>query len=150
MWKLIKKILIVISVVTIIGAISIFLLFKITANSMCSDTELKTIVSPNKLHYATLIRGSCGAFDSYTYSIFILKKDKNYKNAIYVAKRVDNLNLTWINDKLLLISYKKADILNFSNIWFDFDIKKDNSLYEIKILEQNKEYFEFKPNIHIQ
>lgn len=144
MWKLIKKILIGILVITIIGVITIFLLFKLTTDSMCLDTELKTIISPNKLHYATLIRGSCGAFDSYTYSIFITKKEKDYKNPIYIAKRVDDLNLTWINNKLFLISYKKADVLKFSNRWFDFDIKQDNSLYEIKILEQNKKYFEFK------
>ncbi len=105
----------------------------------CDDVgleELKRSPSPDGKIHAVLIKVSGYATVGFAYRVYIVLRQERIDHiddadAILIAYKADNIDIKWLGNKELVISYGDMKILHFSNFWSSK--KLDDFEYEIRI-----------------
>jgi len=86
-------------------------------NSLCNFSKTQSQTSYDNLVEAVLMKKSCGATTSDSYHLFLHSVgDKIDMDApVFVADKVQSLNISWVDADQLLISYESARIFQFTN-----------------------------------
>lgn len=104
---------------------------------LCSNQEVARQSSPDEIVDAMVLKTDCGATTSYSYRVFITPRGESpISDEIFLADKVENLNIFWISPKSLLITYTGARIFTFKNFWQSKEI--NNSQYVVSITEQKR------------
>lgn len=102
-------------VVVVLGG----LLFLVLSN-MVSYREVYRVTSPDGVIDAVWVETDAGATTGYAYRLYIVPRavqpSKRMK-AIFVGDLMDGVVIRWVHSGLLEISYSKAAISYFSNVW---------------------------------
>jgi hypothetical protein len=103
-----------------------------------SRTESYRVKSPDGEVDAVLIESDAGATIPVSYHLFILPKGASSKELSFdrsqlLADKVQDLRITWIENKILQIDCKSARIFRFSNFWQSKEIQDYRYIVEIKI-----------------
>lgn len=113
----------------------LFLLIGCSESSVCEQSELLRVTSPDNRVDAILMRMNCGATTDYSYKVYIVPKTASTEksNPVFVADKLDGELIEWSSPKHLLIEYRQARIFNFTNFWQSRDV--DNFNYVVSIRE---------------
>jgi len=104
-------------------------------NNLCVEQEVVRKKLQDSIVEAVVVKTNCGATTSNSFKVFLTSKGQNTsKESVFLADRVDNLNISWLSEKQLLITYDKARIFQFRNFWQPTEI--DDFHYTISILER--------------
>jgi hypothetical protein len=104
----------------------------------CRKTEISRKTSPDGRLAAFLQSRDCGKFTSIDYQVLITATGQAHPGYGYVfqADQTDGLKLTWLGDRLLEISYRKARIFRFTNIWrWTPDADEDAVVVEVRLTQ---------------
>jgi hypothetical protein len=99
-----------------------------------SVNEITRIISPDSLVDAVVMEQT-GALTDTFYRVHIVPVNGKQKEGheIFRADGIRNLNVNWPHPKLLVISYDKARIFQFSNFWQSSEVKDFTYVVEIKL-----------------
>jgi|AntRauTorcE11897_2_1112592.scaffolds.fasta_scaffold11353_2 hypothetical protein len=99
-----------------------------------SEIEINRIISPDSLVDAVVIEQN-GALTDTFYRVYIVPTTGKPKvgHEIFLADGIRNLNMIWLQPKLLEISYDKARIFQFSNFWSSSEVEDFSYVIEIKL-----------------
>jgi hypothetical protein len=100
--------------------------------------ELMRVISPDGLFESVLVRDEWGGgMGGFMWFVFILPKGEKlpgtYEKAIFAADRLTRPAIVWKQPHLVKISYDKAEIERFQNVWAWWDHRQSNA--------QRKNYF---------
>jgi hypothetical protein len=137
-----KKIVYVLVILILIFVVFYLVVTKVLFSPVYTETLYST--SPDGKVDVVLITRDVGAMASTRYSLYLIphgqKHEKNGSNAVFVAHRVFDLNVTWEDNCKLLIRYSSADINHFQNNYYPFYKgsfhENDDQYYLIRIREQ--------------
>jgi len=106
--------------------------------SEVSSTEYYRVKSPDGKVDAVLMESNGGATTSFSYNLFFLptgasSKELSLDRSRLIADKVENLRITWIENKILQIDCKSARIFRFSNFWQSKEIQDYKYIVEIRI-----------------
>jgi hypothetical protein len=107
----------------------------------CRKTEISRKISPDKQLAAIIQTHDCGKFTSMEYQVLITSADPQKRALGYVllADQVEHLELKWLNQRQLEISYQKARIFRFTNIWrWEINPDKAATVVEIKLRQTSQ------------
>jgi len=129
--KFLKKLLISILIIVLALVLIGYFIFR------PSYDEVARVTSPNGNYDAVLIELNGGATTSFSYEVYITKKNKNlrFKSSVanfYEAVRSDNaygVNLIWNNQETLTIQYLTAKESTLSSEY----VKIDDEIINIKL-----------------
>lgn len=121
--------------------ISILLLLVNCSDSerFCKYKEIIRKTSSNQLVDAVIIEKGCGATTSNAYHVFLSPKGKQTDelDPIFVSDKTDNIKISWVGSKELLITYSKARIFQFTNFWHSAELDKFNYIVSVIELKKN-------------
>lgn len=102
----------------------------------CPKTETLRVASPDGQVEAVLVARDCGSFTTQEHLVFLARVgDKNLGHGlVFRADHATGLALSWPDDKLLEITYQKARIFRFTNIWRSEAIQ-GSPVYVVEIKE---------------
>ena len=105
-------------------------------------TEIKRDLSEDRQVEAVLVRSDGGTLVATGDLVFLVlpgtKITRSMINeASFRADYAENLDVKWLKDKRLLISYDKARIFHFSNFWHSGEISNWNYMVELAIKPAN-------------
>lgn len=105
----------------------------------CLEVEVVRYTSPDKIVDTVIIQKNCGATTSVNDLVFIVPHGKSVEeySPVFIADHVEELEVEWVDKKLLEIRYREARIFNYTNFWHSKNI--DNFKYQVKINEFPKE-----------
>jgi hypothetical protein len=94
--------------------------------------ELTRAVSPDGLFEGVLVRDEWGGgMGGFMWFVFILPKGEKfpgtYEKAVFAADRLTRPTIVWKQPHLIEISYDKAEIERFQNIWVWWDDRQSNT-----------------------
>ena len=119
-------------------SISLFLSILLGCDmELCGSRVEQKIVSPDKKINLFIRKKDCGATTSAVFSVFVSNETKiqNKDKPIFVADKVESINISWINSNTALVEYDSARIFSFQNFW----VKQIKGTYvEISILERRR------------
>ena len=119
--------------------LSLFVMASVSCSvdGSCSSEEVNRTSSPDKLVDAVVIKNNCGATTSFSYRIFVVPVGEDTKkNSIFLADKVEGLNIQWTSSKKLLITYADARIFEYTNFW---QSKKIQNFDYIVSISENKQ-----------
>ena len=96
------------------------------------------VVSPDKEFEAVSTTHLGGGAAGYVSDIiYLIKKGDNFatKDIVFESSHTKGLDIHWLENNLLVISYKDADIRGFCNKMF-FDEK--NGIYKVEVILEKK------------
>jgi len=106
--------------------------------------EITRLTSPDQVLDAVVVEVNPGAFSSYLYEVHLVPKggkantDPEY--AIFRAIRADGLQVVWERTHLLEITYNKAHIYHFCNLWYSKDVQSGHYLTEVRLVPLSPEF----------
>ncbi len=105
---------------------------------MSESIETKRITSPDGLVDAILLKTNAGATTSYGYDLFIVIKGAageklSLDYSKFSADKINDIRITWLENKVLQIDCKSARIFRFSNFWQSKDVQDYRYIVEIRI-----------------
>lgn len=108
-------------------------LFGCVESSLCEEIESLRKSSGDKSVEFVLVKKSCGATTSNSEMLYIVQTgmDVDDQHPVLVMDRSNNLNIQWLNNKLLEVSYSSGRIFSFTNFWHS--AKVDNFEYIVNI-----------------
>ena len=114
----------------------------ISCTKFCSLEEVKRLTSHDNKIDAVIIKKNYGATSSYVYDLYVVPKGKNVdsKDAKFTADHIKELELIWLQDRLLQITYKKARIFHFSNFWQFKEVNNFSYVVEIQLNPLSNEF----------
>jgi hypothetical protein len=94
--------------------------------------ELTRAVSPDGRFDAVLVRDEWGgAMGGFIWAVFIVPKGEKlpsvYDKSIFVAHRLTRAGIVWKQPHLIEISYDKAEIERFQNVWSCWDDRQSEA-----------------------
>ncbi len=115
------------------------LLLLLAAMTACDNVgleELKRSPSPDGKIHAVLIKVSGNATVGFAHRVYIVLPQERIDHIdeadpILIAYKADNIDIEWLGNKELVISYGGMKILHFSNFWSSK--KVDDFEYKIRI-----------------
>jgi hypothetical protein len=106
--------------------------------------EITRLTSPDHVLDAVVVEINPGAFSSYLYEVHLVPKGGKTKTdpdyAIFRAIRADGLQVTWKRTHLLEITYNKAHIYHFRNLWYSKDVESGHYLAEVRLVPLSPEF----------
>ena len=103
--------------------------------------EQQRILSPDGKVEALLTIYDVGAMSSAQYIVFVVPSGTPLEKIsastflpVFEASRIENLEIIWLEEKQLLIKFKKADIFGFRNKYYPFG--PEDSSYIVNIREE--------------
>lgn len=119
--------------------ILLVLVFALTScgqSDLCRVVKLSEESTLNGRINAVVSEKDCGATTSDVIRVHLLSSssDVDEDKFIFLADHVEELSVTWITEKTLLIEYKKARIFQFTNFWQSEELDHYNTT--ISILER--------------
>jgi hypothetical protein len=104
----------------------------------CQQAEAYRKTSPDGAVDVVVVRKDCGATTSVSNMIYIVKKGDSVRKQelVFLADKVQDLEVTWTKPKQLLINYSEARIFNYTNFWNSRDV--ENFMYTVEIQEIQK------------
>jgi hypothetical protein len=104
------------------GFLIISLQFSCNLTGDVSIKEVKRVQSPDHRVEAIIIEADAGATTSTSSKVFIVKPGKkitadDFTSAVFNCDNFSGIDITWKENRSLIVSYKAARILNSSNIW---------------------------------
>lgn len=114
--------------------------------------ELGRIASPDSVVDAIIMedRGG-GATSRITTLIYIIpvgEKVNDFDTYRFTATKVDSISIRWIQQGILEIHYKKAEISNFRNIWYSRQVANFHYVVELRLIKDGKEKIDPWSEIH--
>ena len=107
--------------------------------------ELERIASPDGRVEALFYRNADygGATSGYTYSLYIVKTGEapDTDHHLMGVDRIEDLEISWRDNKILDISYKYARIWGFTNWWHSPDIDDFSYVVEIHLNPLDENHF---------
>lgn len=102
---------------------------------LCVEREISRTPSPDKLADAVISMSDCGATTSNSYRVYVVKVGGGpvEDDVVFLADKVEDINVFWQAPRKLLISYKEARIFRFTNFWSSEEM--DNFRYVVSIAE---------------
>lgn len=107
-----------------------------------SNEELTRITSPDGLVDAVLVERNVHATVGFIYLVYVVPKGEPFPEpdwAIFNAMRAEDLTIEWMEHRHLGISYRKAEIYDFTNIVHPMKYDPDGPQYEVRITERLRE-----------
>jgi hypothetical protein len=100
--------------------------------------KITKYVAPGAKVEAVLVKGDVGATATEIYKIYIVPiGGKKIKGAeIFIADKVNNLKVAWINPKELSIQYNEARIFHYSNFWSSPSVNHGIYIIEIQLMQK--------------
>jgi len=118
--------------------ILVFLASQIMGCSVCDNEEIFRETSADKVVDAVVIKANCGATTSYVYKVAIVPfGEEVLDNYVFLADKPNWLEVHWVENKQLSITYNEARIFQYTNFWRSS--KVDNFNYIVNITENKNQ-----------
>ena len=100
--------------------------------------EIKRVSSPDKKVEAVLVETNGGATVANGNSIFLVLPGRKVTSidtqySLFNADHTYKIDLHWLQDKRLLITYDKARIFHFTNFWHSGSLDNWNYIVELSL-----------------
>jgi len=97
--------------------------------------EINRITSPDNKVDVVLVKENGGATTSDIYKIYITPINIDFKSGheLFIVDHVKNLDIKWIQNKMLQISYDEARIFKFTNFWNSKKVDYFDYVVELKL-----------------
>ena len=98
--------------------------------------ELKRLRSPDGWVDAVLIKVSADATVGFSHRIYLVQAEERIhgiddKYPVLNAVKVNEIDIKWMENKELVISYDRMKILHFENFWYGSNL--DGLIYEVNV-----------------
>ncbi|MFT7337232.1 MAG: hypothetical protein ACI92B_000553 [Marinobacter maritimus] len=107
-------------------------------SNLCITQEIDRRPSPDDLVEAVLLKSDCGATTDYSYRVYIVPVggEPTEKHLIFLADKVEKINVSWLDQRELKIAYDNARIFQFRN--FSQPLEAEGVEYAISISDTEK------------
>jgi len=106
---------------TTMACVALVLICLTGCDAMISHREVSRTLSPSGQIEAIVDEVNGGATSSFAYSIYLVAKGSDKlppsDHAVFRADHVEKLKVSWINPRLMEITYHRARIFQFTNSW---------------------------------
>jgi hypothetical protein len=104
----------------------------------CQQEEVYRKTSPDGAVDFVVVKKDCGATTSVSNMVYIVKKGDSIRKQelVFLADKVQDLEVIWTKPKHLLIDYSEARIFSYTNFWNSRDV--ENFMYTVAIQEIQK------------
>lgn len=118
----------------LIGFIFIFSVLTGCNSSTCISKIVSREVSPDNRVDAVIAKVNCGATTDYSFRVHIVPAGSEpLGNHVFLADHIKGLEVNWIENQKLAITYDEARIFEYTNFWHSKEL--DNFEYFVSITE---------------